>query len=365
MATLSNHPHLQLVGVFDQDPSRLQTFSDYHKVSKFGNFAQLLGDPSVDLVANLTNPRSHFAVSLAALEAGKHVYSEKPMAMSVADARTLVDAAAKRSLLITSAPCNVLGETYQTIWRALRQKMIGVPRLIYAELDDGPVPLLSYKDWISESGAPWPFKDEFEVGCTLEHAGYYIGMLTAFFGPVKRVTSFASTLLEDKAVILDQQTPDFSVACLEFHCGVVARLTCGIYASHDHRLRIFGDQGILSTDSVWHYGAPVYLTRRSNLQKRLERHPNIARLIGHVPKQLPLVRPANFRSSKGPNKMDFCRGISEMANSIEEKRSCRLSADWALHMTEITLAIQNPAPFAVSLDLETSFRQMDPMPWAL
>jgi predicted dehydrogenase len=364
MSTLPNHPQLQLVGAFDHNPDRLRAFSAYHQVLPFASLAQILDDSSIELVANLTNPRSHFAVSLAALQEGKHVYSEKPMAMSVEDARALVDLAAKKNLLITSAPCSVLGETAQTIWKALREGMVGTPRLVYAELDDGPVPFLAYRDWISESGAPWPFKDEFEVGCTLEHAGYYLGMLLAFFGPVKQVTSFASILMGDKAVHLDQQTPDFSVACLEFHCGVVARLTCGIYASHNHTLQIFGDQGIVSTGAVWHYGSPVYLTRRTKLQKRLERHPNIARLLGHGARKLPLVRPAKFRSSKGPNKMDFCRGIAELENALQEKRSCRLSPEWACHMTEITLAIQHPRLFGSPQELKTSFREMDPLPWA-
>jgi predicted dehydrogenase len=364
MSTLSNHPQIQLAGVFDHNPDRLRAFSAFHKVLAFESFAQILEDPSIELVANLTNPRSHFDISYAALQAGKHVYSEKPMAMTVDDARSLVDLAAKKDLLITSAPCNSLGEASQTIWKAIREKTIGTPRLVYAELDDGPVPLLSYKNWISESGAPWPFKDEFEVGCTLEHAGYHLGVMLAIFGPVKQVTSFASIVMNDKLVQLNQQTPDFSVACLEFASGVVGRLTCSIYAAHNHDLRIFGDSGIISTKAVWHYGSAVQITRRTPLQMRFERRPYVAKALGHGPKRVPLVRPAAFRSSKGPNKMDFCRGIAEAADSLRDKRACRLSPEWALHMTEIALNMQNPKLYGCPQQLTTSFPAVEPMPWA-
>jgi hypothetical protein len=77
----------------------------------------------------------------------------------------------------------VLSETAQTIWKLLREQAIGTPRLVYAELDDGNVAAMDYPTWISASGAPWPARDEFEVGCTLEHAGYHLTWLTAFFWP--------------------------------------------------------------------------------------------------------------------------------------------------------------------------------------
>jgi predicted dehydrogenase len=236
--TLPAHPELELLGVFDRDPARAERFARFHGLHRYGSLEELLADRRVELVANLTNPSSHFTVSRAALEAGKHVYSEKPLATLLPEAEELVELAERRGLLIGSAPCSVLGETAQTIWRALRMDRIGTPRLVYAEIDDGPIPFVNYQDWVSESGAPWPAKDEFEVGCTLEHAGYYLTWLTAFFGPARSITSFAHVLMEDKGIPLDRSTPDLAVGCVEFASGVVARLTCSIYAPHDHRLRI-------------------------------------------------------------------------------------------------------------------------------
>src|SRR5262249_974055 len=162
--------------------------------------------------------------------------SEKPMAMSLSEAKELAELAESRRLQISSAPCSLLGETAQTMWKALREKRVGPVRLVYAELDDGLVHKMPYKRWLSESGTPWPYEDEFEVGCTLEHAGYYLTWLAAFFGPIESVTAFSSCLVPEKiAEPLTGSTsaPDFSVACLKFASGVVARLTCSIVAPHD------------------------------------------------------------------------------------------------------------------------------------
>jgi predicted dehydrogenase len=365
LSTLGNHSQLELAGVYDRNTSRSTQFSEYHKVRRYESFEEILNDSTIDLVANLTNPRSHYEVSMAALQAGKHVYSEKPLAMSIGEANALVAFAKTKNLRLASAPCNVLGESAQTIWKGLRESRIGTPRLVYAEIDDGAVPFLNYRGWISESGAPWPYQDEFEVGCTLEHAGYYLGMLTAFFGPVARVVSFSRQLLEDKGVPLTNDAPDFAVGCLEFKSGVAARLTCSIFAPHDHRLRIFGDKGILSTNACWHYGAAVYLTRRTSLRMRFDKFPKLASLVGLGPEKLRLVRSAQFKSGKGHNHMDFCRGIAEVADCLRENRACRLSADWSLHVNELALVIQDPKQYGFCYEMKSSFEPMTPMSWAV
>jgi len=365
LRTLRNHPELELTGVFDRDAARAERFAAFHRLRRYRAFAELLADGRVDLVANLTNPGSHFAVSLAALEAGKHVYSEKPLATALPDAERLVEEAERRGLLLASAPCNVLGETAQTLWKALRDRRIGTPRLAYAEIDDGPVPFMGYRSWASDSGAPWPYKDEFEVGCTLEHAGYYLGWLTAFFGPARRMTSFAHVLLEDKGVPLDVRTPDFAAACFEFASGPVARLTCSLYASHDHRLRIFGDAGVLSTVDCWDFGSPVRLARRTPLALQGEKYPRLAKLVGLGPRAVPLVRRPRFHHrARGANPMDFCRGIAELAAALQDGRAPRLSARWSLHVNELVLAMQHPDVLGCPREVRSTFEPMEPMPWA-
>ncbi len=365
--TLPNHPHLELAGVMDRDAARATRFAAHYSFPVMESLDQLLADQSIDIVVNLTNPSSHYEISKAALLAGKHVYSEKPLAMSMEGAEELVEIAERQGLLLTAAPCNVLGESAQTVWKALRERQIGEARLIYAELDNGLLHRLSYLNWMSESGTPWPYKDEFEVGCTLEHAGYYLTWLAAFFGPATSVTSHSSIVVPDKKLVegRDVHTPDFSVACIQFESGPVARLSCSIVAPRDHSLRIFGDDGILTTPNCWDYGSPVHVQRRTPLRLRAEKYPRAARLLRLGPRKYPLVRKPRFvYRCKGAERMDYCRGIDELAGSIREERPCRLPARFCLHVNELALAIQHPPKAGAPRPLRTTFEPVEPMSWA-
>jgi len=193
--TLSYHPEVELVGVYDHNPQRLANFSNFYSVDTYQSFDSLINDNRVDIVINLTNPANHYEVSKASLMAGKHVYTEKPLALTFAEAKDLVELAPQHNLYIASAPCSLLGESAQTVWKILREGEIGKVYLAYAELDDGMIHLSNPKDWKSKSGTPWPYKNEFETGCTMEHAGYYLTWLTAFFGPANVVTSFSACLI--------------------------------------------------------------------------------------------------------------------------------------------------------------------------
>ena len=100
-------------------------------------------------------------------------------------------------LQISAAPCSLLGETAQTIWNALRAGRLGPVRLVYAEMDEGMVFRMPYVRWKSASGAPWPYRDEFTVGTIIEHAGYILTWLPAFFGPVMSVAGFSACLIPE------------------------------------------------------------------------------------------------------------------------------------------------------------------------
>lgn len=359
LSTLPFHPQLELLGVTDKLPERVQKFSEFHSVPTYDSLSDLLADPQVDIVLNLTNPRNHFEVSKAALEAGKHVYSEKPLAMEIDDAKALVALAKEKNLHISSAPCSALSETAQTVWKALREEIVGKVYLVYAEMDDGLVHKMPYQQWVSSSGMPWPYKDEFEVGCTLEHAGYYVNWLTMFFGPAQSVTAFSACLVKDKVqdVTLEpDDTPDFSVACIQFQSGIVARLTCSIVATHDHQLRIFGEDGILSVHDCWNYGDPVRVQRMLRIRRKV--------LMNPIKQKVPLVRkPPKFKT-RGAQKMDFCRGVAEMADAIAENRPSRMAADVSLHNNELAIAIQNAFSTGAPYQLTTTFEPLTPMLWA-
>ncbi|MBT8409825.1 MAG: Gfo/Idh/MocA family oxidoreductase, partial [Alphaproteobacteria bacterium] len=292
----------------------------------------------------------------ACLEAGHHVYSEKPLALLMDDARDLVALAEERGLMLASAPCSVLGEAAQTLGHALRHGIAGTPRLIYAELDDGFVPQASYTKWISDSGAPWPFEDEFRVGCTLEHAGYYLSWLIAWFGSVRTVVAASAEVLPDKTGA-GPMAPDFATATLFFENGPVARLTCSIAAPHDHSMRIVGDAGVLACKAAWDNSARVTFRKRLTLRRRLMEHP--------LPRRIKLPGPTHSKVARwGAAAMNFMLGPAEMLEALRADRPTRLSSDFALHMTEVTLAMQNAGENTGAQTMTTTCPPMEPMPWA-
>ena len=376
--TLPMHPELELAGVFDRETSRAENMARLTGAKAYPSFDALLADDSVPLVLNLTNPRAHFDTTGALLEAGKHVYSEKPLAMRLDHARQLADTAARRDLLLGSAPCTLMSETAQTLWRAVREERAGRVRLVYAEMDDGMVPRAPIRKWINEAGTPWPYVDEFETGCTVEHAGYVLTWLCAMFGPASSVTAYSNVLQDDKLPEQRiEQAPDFSVACIEFASGVVARMTNGIYADHDHRLRIFGDDGVLSVADPRSDHSAVKLQRYHTLRRR--------RFLAPWGRRLPLVGDkARIARYRGSQTRDFCRSIADMAAVIEARergasgsdRRPYLPADFALHITELTLATHfathgadagrtdGGGPFSMPYRPTTRFEPMEPLPGA-
>lgn len=367
LRTLPDHPELTLAGVTDLDRTRAEGVAERYRTRCYPTTAAMLEDPSVDLVVNLTHPQSHHEVSRAALLAGKHVYSEKPLSLVAEDAQDLAALARERGLMLSGAPCNLLGDSWVAVRRLVRDGAIGRTRVVYAELDDNPIYLMHPEEWRSESGTPWPYLNEYEVGCTLEHAAYHVAALAALLGPVREVTSFASCLVPDKTTVplSPPRTPDFSVACLTFDGGVVARLTCSIVAPYDHRVRLVGDEGMVVLDEVWHNRSPVrhetFTQLSLNARKlRAVRHsPLLGRLAGVEgrPHRYPAApRPdaapptaapgrSLFTTVKGAlrrrqmTSLDFLLGIADMERARREGRDPVVTPEFLLHVSEVTLAV--------------------------
>jgi predicted dehydrogenase len=372
--TLRNYPALEVLGVYDRDGTRARRFGEYFDLPVFPSFDDLLSHPRVEMVLNLTNPGSHFEVSMACLRAGKHVYSEKPLALRMDHARALVDTASAAGLTLSAAPCNLLGESAQTLWRALRRERIGRPLLAYAQLDDGATHRMSFESWAVESGTPWPFLDEFQAGCVLEHAGYYLTWLVAFFGAVTAVTRLTSCLVPDKAVGLepDRAGPDLSVAVLEHAGGAVSRLTCSTLAPRDHTLTVVGTDGVLKTRDCWHYDGPVRLGASLEPHRWRKVRPVRAFRPRHHywRKRLRLQRSlaATIRSTLeqwDAHRMDFARGPAEQAQALRSGREPRLSAVFCLHVTEVLLAIDDRRRDVGRLEIQSPCPPLEPMDWAL
>ncbi|PIE16383.1 MAG: oxidoreductase [Rhodobacterales bacterium] len=355
LRSFQQFPDLQIDLVHDHNPERLAAFCAHWKLPGVDSLQEFLNrlKPG-SIVVNLTNPSAHYEINHACLSAGHHVYSEKPLALDMDHAQALYDLARDKGLLLASAPCSVLSQTAQTLAKAVRDQVAGVPRLVYAELDDGFIPQAPYHKWHSESGAPWPFEDEFRTGCTLEHAGYYLSWLVGMFGPVARVVAASAAVIPDKEIATD--TPDFSVATLFFASGMVARLTCSIVAPHDHQIRVIGDKGVLSVKRAWDNAAPVRFHRRYRIRRRLIDQP--------LGRKLPLLGGSGKVKRRGAASMNFALGVAEMVAALRDGRDCRMSAEFALHINEVVLAIQNAHSSDGVQRMQTSCAALQPTEWA-
>jgi predicted dehydrogenase len=363
--TLAGHPGLRLVGVHDRERTRAETMARLTGAAVYSSLEALLADEAAPIVLNLTNPREHYAVTRALLEAGKHVYTEKPLAMRVEEITALADLAEARGLMLVSAPCTLFSPPAQTLWKAVRDGAVGPIRLVYAEMDDGMVARAPTAKWINEAGVAWPALDEFEVGCTVEHAGYVLSWLCAMFGPVDTLTAHAEILMPDKMPDVDlAPAPDFSVATLRFRSGVTARLTNGLYAEHDHRLALWGDHGALIVDDPRSDDSPVRLRRYRELRRR--------RWLARGRRLKPLGGREAIARYRGSQTRDFCRAVADMATALVENRPPITGARFAAHVAEVTMACHwggHPLGAAhgfgaVPYRPQTDFPPIPPAPWA-
>jgi len=364
MTTLVNHPRLKLTGAYDRNPEQLKRFTGFYGLRAYESFEALLADPAVTIVVNLTNPESHFEVSRKGLEAGKHIYSEKPLAMHVDEAEALVALAAERGLTVAAAPANALSPAHAAVAGAVKAGEIGRPRLVYAEMEDGAVFRDRWQTWKSRSGAPWPGLHEFEIGCTLEHAGYALSWLVSLLGPIESISAFSALAFADKGegTAGHKLGPDFSVGCLNFRSGAVARLTSGLSAPRDRSLTILGDKGTITVRDLWDHTSSVRIERVGQPRRFAEK---VAARIEHsIGKALPLKPPAGRRlpvaASKlnlphFPSRIDFCGGIAAHAQAIAAGKAPFFSGGVALHITEAALALSNAGGTAAPYRVRSSF----------
>lgn len=371
--TILRRPEIRLIGAYDRNPENLSAFAEHWKTRTYDGLQGLLEDQSVDVVVNLTNPGSHFEVTAKCLEARKHVYTEKPMAMTLDQSSQLVRLAEQHSVYLAVAPCTILSSTAQTIWRAITQKVVGQTRLVYINFDDGMIaPNQSPWNWTNGFGVRWPARDEFEVGSTLMHASYMLSWLAAFFGPARTVTSFSSCLIPDKGIPVGAIASDFSVACVEYDNRIVARLTCGTVAPRDKSFTLIGDNGIIYTHSIRDDEASVYVqyipTR--GVVHGFERRLNAGRrywqkylpfIVGdgdewHLKRRLPVAREAKqFGDGR-----DFSLGLIELSEAIRQRRPCRLSGQLGRHIVEVSKALEEGSG---RRQIHTTFDPIEPLEW--
>lgn len=332
------HPELRLVAATDLDAERASSFAGEHGLRAHATIDELLGDAEVDVVVNLTVHHAHYEVTKRALEAGKHVYSEKPLALRSTEAAELVGLARSRGLRLGCSPATFLGEAQQTAAALVRSGRLGTVRAIYADVSWGRI-----EAW---HPAPAPFYD---VGALVDVGVYPLTLVTTMLGPARTVRAWGWDLLPERATAHGASfrigSPDFIVAAVELRSGAVLRITASFYVGRPTRNRggveLHGDDGSLAIGSFQDFDASVEIGP-----------------FGGQYEPVPLARPG-FRGTA------WARGVAEMAQAIGEGRPHRAGAEGAAHVVDVLeAAAASRADGGRPVDVSSSFEVPPLMPWA-
>lgn len=337
---LRRRPEIRILGAHDLDPARARDWVAKNGGRAYSSLDEVLADPQVEVVVNLTIQQAHVEVVTRCLQAGKHVHSEKPLAPTYAEAKKLVDLAAARNLRLSCAPVTWLGESQQTAWKLIREGRIGTPRVAYATVDWGRI-----ESWHPN---PAPF---YAAGPVFDVAVYPLSLLTAWFGPVKKVTAGGGLLMPDR-VTKDGKpftitTEDWLGAVLEFAGGLQCRLTANFYVMNASQwqatLDLHGDAGSINTE--WYTAtAPVRLCANGGRYRRI-----------------PLVREA---AGTGHWYVDWAAGVVGLWRGLRTGTPHPTGGAHAAHVVEIMEAVHTSAREGRAILLTSNFPPPSPQDWA-
>ncbi len=212
------HPAGEVVIACDRDPNRAPHLKERFGITAFTtDSAEVLGNPAVELVLILTSMREHGALVRAALEAGKHVLVEKPMATTLDEAASLLALAKTSPGHLVCAPHVMLSPTYQAIWRRLHRGEIG--RVLTAR---------GFYGWAGPSWGEWYYQPE--GGALFDLGVYNVITLTGLLGPAKRVMAMSGVAIPERVVdgaMTEVRAHDNAQILLDFGAGVYAAITTG------------------------------------------------------------------------------------------------------------------------------------------
>jgi predicted dehydrogenase len=251
----------ELVACADLDAAQAEALGEASGLAVAG-VDELIGDPSIDVVLNLTPPLAHSAVTEQALAAGKHVYTEKPLATGEGDARDLAREADRLGLRIGCAPDIFLGSAYQAVRAAIDGGAIGDPLSVSAAmLLGGQETWHPNPDFFYTAGA----------GPLFDMGPYYLTAIVALLGPIRRVTGFASTRTLERTIEVGPRrgerflatTPTHASTAMQLANGVTANLVASFEARGQYvcDIAIHGSEGVLLLPDPNAFGGPVRLRR--------------------------------------------------------------------------------------------------------
>jgi predicted dehydrogenase len=305
-------PDLELVACADLDPTRARALATDFGVPSTLAPDELLSHPDIDVVVNLTVPLAHAAITRSALEAGKHVYSEKPLALDSRDGAALVELARQGGLRLGCAPDTFLGAGLQTCRALIDAGAIGTPLAANA-LFHGSGP----ESWHPD---PRTFYQR-GAGPLYDVGVYYVTALVALLGPVRRVTGAARISRARRPITsqplagtwMDVEVPTHVAGVLEHEAGTVATLVASfdVPATRFRFIEVYGTEGTLSVPDPNTFGGPVQVRRVADADWT----------------DIPLSH-GNAAQSRG-------LGLGDMVRAQRSGRPHRASGELAHHVLEV------------------------------
>ena len=263
-AGCKNYDVVKIVACADLDPARARAKAAEHGI-RGCTVDDLLSDPTLSLVVNLTVPQAHAAVNTSALHAGKHVYTEKPFALDSRDGAAVLALAREKKLLVGCAPDTFLGGGLQTACKAVDDGAIG-----------RPVSALAFM--LCRGHESWHPSPQFYYqkggGPMLDMGPYYITALVSFLGPVTRVCGSAQSAFAERFITseplagtkISVATPTHVTGVMDFAGGVTATIVTSFdtWAYPLPHLIVFGTEGTLEAPDPNRFDGVVRLRRGSN-----------------------------------------------------------------------------------------------------
>jgi predicted dehydrogenase len=304
---------------------------------------ELLADPSIEVVLNLTAPGAHTAVNLRALEAGKHVYAEKPFALSAEDADRVLALAEAKGLRLGFAPDTFLGAGLQSCRALIDDGAIGVPYganglILMGNAYDGMHPR---------------FDSYFQLGWDplFDMAPYYLTALVFLLGPVRRVSGLTGQTRREVTVTNPQSprhgetvpvaAPQNAAATLEFASGAIGALQAAKESfGYTPRLEVYGTEGILYANDPNMFGGPIRIKRRDGTLEEIPHTHGFA------------------ENSRG-------LGLADMARAIRAGGTHRASGALARHVLAITLGVFESSRAGRHIEVEPPAALPEPLPRAV
>lgn len=302
----------------------------------------ILKNDSIDIVVNLTVPGAHYMVSKSILEAGKHVYSEKPLTLSMAEARDLAAVAKRKKLKVAAAPDTFLGGSHQLARKAIDDGMIG-------KVVSGTAHVMGHG---MEHWHPNPdFFFQPGGGPILDMGPYYIANLINLIGPVKRVGALSGAARKERVISseprkgqkLKVKTPTTYHALLEFASGAMITLSASwdVYAHRHQNMEIYGVSGAMFVPDPNFFGGDVKVAGTDTELKTLPawNHP-----FGVANMKFTQGKFANYRTA----------GLADMATGIINKRDIRCSIERMMHVVDVMTSIMKSGETGKFVNLKST-----------